>query len=82
MLSHCPECGGALVARVPKAPREEPEFDEMVTDTEPEDSARARSEGADYAHHAKDLVCASCGAVVPWVVKERKAPAKGPPRGR
>lgn len=73
MLRRCPECGGPLAARVPAAPREEPEFDEALAPTEDEDAARARSEGPDYAHHAKDLVCAQCGAVVPWVVKERKA---------
>jgi predicted RNA-binding Zn-ribbon protein involved in translation (DUF1610 family) len=73
MLRRCPECGGPLVARTPTHPREEPEFDESLASTVDEDMARARSEGPDYGHHAKDLVCTSCGAVVPWVMKERKA---------
>ena len=73
MLRHCPECGGPLAARVPQQPAEEPEYDEALAPTLTEDAARARSEGADYAHHARDLVCAACGAVVPWVVKERSA---------
>lgn len=72
MLRHCPECGGSLVARVPKAPMEEPEYDEELAPTAPDDMARARSEGPDYAHLARDLVCVECGAVVPWVVKEPK----------
>jgi hypothetical protein len=72
MLRRCPECGGALVAKVPKAPAEEPEFDEELAPTEAEDAARARSEGPDYSHHAKDLMCVACGAVVPWVVKQPK----------
>jgi hypothetical protein len=78
MLQHCPECGGPLVARVPRAPLEEPEYDEALSPTGEEDAARARSEGADYAHHARDLVCTACGAVVAWVVKERTAPTSGP----
>jgi endogenous inhibitor of DNA gyrase (YacG/DUF329 family) len=73
MLRRCPECGGPLVARTPSAPREEPEFDERLAVTTVEDSARARSEGIDYSHAAKDLVCASCGAVVPWVEKNPKS---------
>lgn len=72
-LRRCPECGGSLAARTSSAPREEPEFDERLSDTLAEDVARARSEGPDYGHAARDLVCTSCGAVVPWVVKERKA---------
>ena len=71
--SRCPECGGPLAAKVPRAPEEEPEFDERLSPTLVEDQARARSEGPDYAHHAQDLVCAACGAVVPWVVKEPSA---------
>jgi len=75
MLRHCPECGGPLVGKAPLAPREEPEFDEQLAPTVMEDRARARSEGADYAHAARDLVCSQCGAVVPWVEKEaRSAP--------
>ncbi|HEV8358955.1 MAG TPA: hypothetical protein VGR28_00725 [Candidatus Thermoplasmatota archaeon] len=72
MLRRCPECGGPLAAKTTQAPREEPEFDERLSPTLTDDVSRARSEGADYAHSAKDLVCTSCGAVVPWVVKERK----------
>jgi uncharacterized protein YbaR (Trm112 family) len=72
MLRACPECGGPLATKQTRAPREEPEFDERLSSTLTEDVARARSEGADYAHSAKDLVCTRCGAVVPWVVKERK----------
>lgn len=72
MLRRCPECGGPLVARATSSPPEEPEFDEELAPTWEEDSGRARSEGADYAHHARDLICTRCGAVVPWVVKEPK----------
>ncbi|HEV8360248.1 MAG TPA: hypothetical protein VGR28_07335 [Candidatus Thermoplasmatota archaeon] len=73
MLRNCPECGGPMVARVATRPAEEPEYDERLASTMTDDVSRARSEGPDYAHHAKDLVCTQCGAVVPWVVKERKA---------
>ncbi|MCA1812388.1 MAG: hypothetical protein LC624_00365 [Halobacteriales archaeon] len=72
MLPHCPECGGPLVARTPRAPHEEPEFDERLAPSASEDISRARSEGQDDAHHARDLVCASCGAVRPEVVKHPK----------
>jgi hypothetical protein len=51
---------------------EEPEYDEDLAPTRIEDLGRARSEGVDYTHHAKDLVCAACGAVVPWALKEPK----------
>jgi hypothetical protein len=73
MLRRCPECGGPLAARIPHQPAEEPEYDERLAPTLTEDVARARSEGPDYAHAAKDVVCTACGAVVPLVMKERKA---------
>lgn len=77
MLRHCPECGGPLAAAEVRAPREEPEFDERLAPTASEDAARARSEGADYAHFARDLVCGRCGAVVTWTDKDPIVPRRG-----
>lgn len=76
MLRHCPECGGPLAAAETRAPMEEPEFDERLAETATEDAARARSEGPDWSHKARDLVCGRCGAVVTWSEKDPVVPKR------